>query len=105
MRTILSASAVTILSLAMPAMTVPAAAQSQAHYAAVPTIAVAAKKLVTRDTIWRCGENGCRAPKSAMRPVILCELLVREVGPLQSFSVAGTAFDAEALTKCNARAD
>ncbi|UZK68322.1 hypothetical protein OKW76_09590 [Sphingomonas sp. S1-29] len=100
MRTILSASAVVMLALA-----VPAAAQGQGHYAAVPATAAVGKKLVTRDTIWRCGDGGCSAPKSATRPAILCELLVREVGALESFSVAGTAFDPDALTKCNARAE
>jgi len=34
----------------------------------------------------------------------MCELVVREVGTLNSFSANGTAFDADALAKCNARA-
>ncbi|UUL81762.1 CC_3452 family protein [Sphingomonas qomolangmaensis] len=100
MRTILSASAVIMLALAVPAV-----AQGQGYYAAVPATPAVGKKLVTRDTIWRCGDSGCGAPKSATRPAILCELLVREVGSLQSFSVAGTAFDADALARCNAGAE
>ena len=82
----------------------PAVASS--HYHAQPAAKPAAAKLVLRDTIWSCGDTGCAAAsKSGSRPAIVCEVLVKEVGALRSFTVAGQALSAEQLEKCNARAD
>ena len=38
------------------------------------------------------------------RPAVLCELVVRQIGALASFAVAGKAYDADQLAKCNAKA-
>ena len=75
------------------------------HYHADPAAKPMAPKLVIRDTLWSCGNSGCTAggPGSS-RPAIVCELLVREVGALRSFSAAGRPFSPEQLQKCNARA-
>ncbi|WP_315762273.1 CC_3452 family protein [Sphingomonas sp. Y38-1Y] len=80
----------------------PALAES--YYAAVPTNAPAKASIVTRSTIWKCNAGTCAAAKAGSRDAIMCELLVREVGPLQRFAVEGAEFDAAALEKCNARA-
>jgi hypothetical protein len=91
-----------ILGLALIAT--PAVASS--HYHAQPVAKPAATKLVLRDMIWSCGDAGCSAAtKSSSRPAIVCEVLVKEVGSLRSFSVAGQALSAEQLEKCNARAN
>jgi hypothetical protein len=82
---------------------VPAVAQG-AYYTAKPTTEVTKASLVTRSTIWKCAGGVCLAPKSADRPAIMCELVARNVGKLDAFTVGGTAFDEAALTKCNARA-
>jgi hypothetical protein len=39
-----------------------------------------------------------------MTDKVMCERVVQRVGALTSFTVAGTAFDAEMLAACNARA-
>ncbi len=81
----------------------PAVAASP-HFRAEPATPPAAERLVVRDIVWKCGANGCVAGKSNSRPAIECAALVREVGPLRSFSVAGQTLDAPSLEKCNARA-
>jgi uncharacterized low-complexity protein len=77
---------------------------TRGYYSATPVTAPAKSSIVTRTTVWKCGEGTCVASKATSRDTIMCELVVREVGALQSFSANGTAFDAEALAKCNARA-
>jgi uncharacterized low-complexity protein len=87
---------------------VPAAGIAQnaprGYYAATPATAPTKASLVTRSTIWKCGEGSCTAAKANARDNIVCELVVREVGKLDAFSANGTAFDADALAKCNAKA-
>ena len=83
----------------------PATAQApNGYYVATPATAPNAPTLVTRTTVWKCGEGICAAPKSTSRDAIMCELVVKQVGTLSSFAAGGTAFDADALAKCNARA-
>jgi len=77
---------------------------SRGYYAATPVTAPAQSSIVTRSTVWRCGDGTCTASKATSRDAIMCELLAREIGQLQSFTANGAAFDADALAKCNARA-
>lgn len=82
-----------------------APAFASSHYHAQPEVRPEAAKLVVRDTIWSCGDGGCAAAgKSGSRPAIICEVLVKQVGALRSFTVAGKAISPEQLEKCNARA-
>jgi hypothetical protein len=81
-----------------------APALAASDYRAEPARAPAETKIVLRDTIWNCTDQGCAAPKSNSRPAIVCALLVKEVGQLRSFSVGGEAMPADQLEKCNARA-
>ena len=90
-----------IMSLAL----VGSPAFAEGHYRAEPTAKPALTKIVLRDTIWSCGDAGCAAAKSSSRPAIVCEVLVKEVGALRSFSVAGQPIGPEQLEKCNARAN
>ena len=91
----------TLLGLALFAS--PAIAGS--HYHAQPAATPPSAKIVLRDTIWSCGDSGCVAAKSNSRPAIVCEVLVKEVGVLRSFAVAGQPISREQLEKCNARAN
>ena len=75
-----------------------------AHYEAKPAERPSAEKIVLRDLMWKCGDAGCAAGKSASRPAIVCAVLAREVGRLESFTVAGRPLDPASLEKCNARA-
>jgi len=74
------------------------------YYAATPVSATAKTSIVTRSTVWKCGGGVCVASRSDSRDAIMCELVAREVGALQTFTAGGTAFDADALAKCNSRA-
>ena len=84
--------------------TPPATAQSGSHYTASLAAAPGETKFVTRSTIWNCNGTTCTAPKAGARDAIMCELVARQAGQLTAFSAGGTAFDAEALSKCNSRA-
>ena len=74
------------------------------HYRAEPAAAPAAARITAHGTVWRCDPSGCAAPQTGSRPAIVCASLVREIGPLRSFSAAGRPLAAEELEKCNARA-
>jgi len=75
-----------------------------AYYAAEPAAAPAKAQVIAGELVWRCGAAGCVAGKSGARPVIDCEGLVRAVGRVKSFAVAGAPIAPEQLEKCNARA-
>ncbi|MES2444780.1 MAG: hypothetical protein V4574_18305 [Pseudomonadota bacterium] len=77
---------------------------ARGYYAATPVSAPSKANIVTRSTVWKCGEGVCVASKSDSRDTIMCELVAREVGTLQTFTAGGAAFDADALAKCNSRA-
>jgi hypothetical protein len=98
----------TLFSLAFTALLASAAAAPASangiHYRAQPATPPAAERVVVRDLMWKCGLAGCVAGKGSSHPAIECAALVRQVGPLRSFSAAGQALDAPALEKCNARA-
>src|SRR5262245_39381126 len=76
-----------------------------AFYTAKPVAASTASSLVVRDTIWKCGADGCAsATRGKSRAAFVCESLVKEVGQISSFRAGAQEFDAEALAKCNAKA-
>lgn len=81
-----------------------AIAQASDFYAATPKAAPAKTSFVTRSTIWKCANGTCTAAKASSREAIMCELVAREVGELSEFRANGTAFDADALAKCNTKA-
>lgn len=80
------------------------AQNARGYYAATPAAAPAKSSLVTRSTIWKCGEGVCIAAKANARDTIVCELVAREIGTLTAFRANGSEFDADALAKCNAKA-
>lgn len=99
-----------LVSLAAAALSVaafmPAAAlaQSGSHYAATAVAAPGKSSFVTQNTIWKCKDTVCTAPRAGSQDKVVCERAVQRIGALSAFTVAGTAFDAEALAACNARA-
>jgi len=88
-----------LLSLAF----VSAPAWAQAHFVAQTETPPAQQRILARDNIWRCTDALCTSARTATRPAIVCSTLVRAVGALRSFSVAGEPFSAEQLAACNAR--
>ncbi len=81
-----------------------ATAQPAGYYVAVPAAPATKPQLMTRATPWHLDGGAYVAARAPERDVVLCQLVARDVGQLQSFSVAGKAIDADALAKCNARA-
>ncbi|WP_293874936.1 MULTISPECIES: hypothetical protein [unclassified Sphingomonas] len=82
----------------------PAAAAPADVYAAVPAAPSTKSSFITRSTAWRLQNGTFVAGQAPERPAVLCELVVRQVGALTSFSVGGKAYDADQLAKCNAKA-
>jgi hypothetical protein len=87
--------------LALALVSAPAAA---AHYRAEPASAPATDKFVARDTVWTCGNGACEAAQSNSRPQVVCAAVVRKLGTLRAFNVAGEPLSSEELARCNARA-
>ena len=99
-----SVSSTLLLPLAALAATAGPAAASQIHFRADPVTAPAEARLVVRDTVFRCGDAGCVAPRASSRPELVCAALAREVGELRMFAANGRSFDSAALAQCNSRA-
>ncbi|MBX3593164.1 hypothetical protein [Sphingomonas sp.] len=90
--------------LSLVALTPVAAMAQSSYYSATATAAPKKTSFVTKTTIWKCQGAECAAPKSTMQDKVMCERVAQQIGTLSTFTVAGTAFDAEALSACNARA-
>ena len=83
----------------------PGIVQAQpAYYVAVPVTAPAKPQMMTRATPWNLQNGAYVAGRAPERDLVLCQLVARNAGPLQSFAVAGKPFDADTLAACNAKA-
>ncbi len=82
-----------------------AIAQTGGYYTATPATAPTKASVITQGTLWKCTDGVCSAPKATQRDSIMCELVAKRVGTLTTFTVAGAPLAAEALTKCNERAN
>ena len=84
----------------------PVASQAQAsgYYTAVPVAKPAKTNVITNSMLWKWNDTAFTAGKAPARDAIVCQLIVQHAGALSSFTAGGTAFDADALAKCNARA-
>lgn len=93
--------------LASAALLTPVAANAadgEPYYAATPVTAPTKTVLITSGTLWKWNNTAFTAAKGPQRDGIVCELVAQRAGKLAAFTVAGQAFDADALAKCNARA-
>lgn len=79
-------------------------ASAAGYYVAVPATTPAKASLVTNSTAWQRQGNAYVANRAPERDAVLCDLVARNTGALSSFTVAGRAYDADALAKCNAHA-
>jgi len=93
-----------IRSLVLAASVLAATPALANHYRAEPAAAPAQARFLARDNVWNCNGTACASARNGARPAIVCALLVREVGRLNRFSVAGRDFAAEELETCNSRA-
>ncbi|CAN5512833.1 hypothetical protein BH10PSE14_BH10PSE14_23590 [soil metagenome] len=99
--------AILAAALASAALFSPAVVSAEGpagFYVATPVATPTIPNLITNSTLWTLQDSAYTANHAPERPNILCELVVKRVGALTSFSAGGKAFDAEALAKCNARA-
>lgn len=80
-----------------------AAPAAAATYSAKP-LTPAADRVIARDLVWRCGPAACQAATGESRPAVICQALVKRVGPLERFAVDGRAFAPAELDRCNAAA-
>jgi len=100
-----SLAASAVASVLLLSATAASAQPAGAFYSAKPIAASSAAKLVVRDTVWKCGADGCASStKGKSRAAFVCESLVKEVGQIESFRAGAEQFDADALAKCNAKA-
>jgi hypothetical protein len=99
----------TLASIAMSAFMLSAAynpaaaAQNGPDYRLTAAAPVSGTQ-ISGETLWRCSEAGCTAASATSRPAIVCAKAARSLGKLESFSFRDSAFDAESLAKCNAKA-
>lgn len=100
---ILSVAGALAVSAALLSAAGAAEAQS-AHYVAVPAAAPAKERVITRSTPWALRNGAYLAARAPERALVLCQLLARDVGPMQSFTAGGQPLEADDLAKCNARA-
>ncbi len=89
---------------AFAALLLAGAPTERAYYRAEPAAAPAQARVMAGELAWRCTPEGCTAGRSGSRPVVECQGLVRAVGRVKSFAVAGAPLAADQLEKCNARA-
>jgi hypothetical protein len=104
MKRLVSFAAAAASSLLLLSATAGHAQQPTGYYAATPVAAPAKDTLITSGTLWKCTDGVCVANKAPLRDVIMCQMVAQNVGKLTSFTVAGTALEADALAKCNSRA-
>jgi len=79
-------------------------AQPSGYYNATPVAAPSKTSVITSGTLWKCADGVCSANKATQRDPIMCQMVVKRIGTLSAFTVGGTAFDADALAKCNTAA-
>ncbi len=79
-------------------------AASAATYSAKPITPIAAKRLIVRDIVWKCGPAACLGATETGRPNLLCQGLAKQTGVIESFIVNGRAMAQDGLAKCNTAA-
>ena len=104
MRQVLAFAAAILVSSTMIAATADAQTSGQpagGYYVATPAVQPAKSTLITRSTAWSLRGTNYVAARAPERDLTLCQLVARKTGELSSFTVAGKAYDADQLAKCN----
>lgn len=103
-RTLSIAAALVGSAMLMTPITSHAQEPAGSYYIATPVAKPSKTSVITRSTVWKLHDTAYVANKAPEREAVLCELVAERVGTLSGFTVAGQAFDADALAKCNTRA-
>ena len=74
------------------------------QYVAVPVEPTTKQTHIIASVFWHARGNVWSAPIVGSRPETVCANLARRLGKLDSFSVAGKAFDVARMEACNASA-
>src|SRR6186713_311939 len=74
------------------------------YYTATPVAQPTKTSFITSNLMWKWRDTAFTANKTNSRDGIVCQMIVQRAGTLSEFTAGGTAFDADALAKCNARA-
>ncbi|MCJ7421346.1 CC_3452 family protein [Sphingomicrobium astaxanthinifaciens] len=88
--------------LAAAALAAPAVAA--APLLTAEAVAEVEPRVLVEGAAFQCAGTTCKTRSAASRPLVLCERLAKEVGPLTRFAVDGRALDAASLERCNAKA-
>jgi hypothetical protein len=96
------ASAVLIATTLFSSVSVSAQPTNGPGYRAELAQPATSTQMLASGVLWRCEGTSCTAARATSRPAIVCARLVREAGPVTSFSVGGEALTAEQLARCNA---
>ncbi len=86
------------------AATLAAPATAAAPLMSADLTAAAEARVIVKGAAFACEGETCTTRSAASRPAVLCERLVKEVGPVTSFKVNGEEMDARDLERCNAKA-
>jgi hypothetical protein len=78
----------------------PAAASSYSALLAAPI----SGRFIAPDIVWYCGPAACQGATDESRPLVLCQSLARQVGPIDSFIADGRALSPGERDRCNASA-
>lgn len=103
MTTIASARMVIAAIAALSAAAVTAQAPT-AQYVAVAAEPSTKQTLIIASVVWHARGKVWSAPIVGSRPETVCANVARRLGKLDSFTVAGEAFDAARMEACNASA-
>lgn len=79
------------------------AATGGAFYHAELAAPATEARTIASGLLWNCADTACTANKGTSRPVIVCQRLAKEVGPISAFVANGEAIDAKDLQRCNGR--
>ena len=88
---------------AFSALAFLAAPAAAATYSAT-TSSTAPAKVAARDVLWTCASGTCSGSTQNSRPLVLCQGLAKQAGPIESFTVNGRAISSGELQRCNASA-
>ena len=83
---------------------VAALARPAGYYVATPVAAPTKTAFITNELVWKWKDTAFVAGRGPHRDAVTCQMVAKSAGKLSAFTAAGTAFDADALAKCNARA-
>jgi len=88
----------------LAAIALAASPAAAATYSARTSTPPPAQRIAARDILWTCTSGTCTGSTLNSRPIVLCEGLAKQAGPIDSFLVDGREMSAPELQRCNTAA-